>query len=278
MKFGVHIRTANGLVKALNRAELLGCETVQLFSGNPNSWITRPLDPAEAKAFRDRCSSLAISPIVLHTPYLINLASPDSDIWQKSIDALCYAVEKAALLEAESIVTHIGSHKGAGLDYGISRIAEAVHRALDCSNKENIVLELGAGAGRSIGSNFAEMAMIFESVGSESRVGICIDAAHLYGAGYDISSECGVMSMFDEMHKYVGCDKLRVVHLNDTVQELASLKDRHFHIGKGNVGLEGFKALVNHPCAVSCPGIIETPGDDIAFDVENLDALRKLRK
>jgi deoxyribonuclease-4 len=277
LKFGVHIRTAGGLVKALERAEYLGCETVQLFSGNPNSWVTKPPDPTESGLFCDRCSSLEITPIVLHTPYLLNMASPEDEIWHKSVEALCFAVNKAGFLNADHIVTHIGSHKGAGLEYGVKRIAEAVHMALDCGSSAGIALELGAGSGRSIGSKFSEIAMILDEIGNEPRVGICIDSAHLYGAGYDISTAEGVTAMFDEMERYVGHEKLRVVHLNDTVQELASAKDRHFHIGKGNVGIEGFRAIVNHPYAVNCPGIIETPGDDISFDQENLEALRSLR-
>lgn len=280
MRLGVHIRIAQGLLKALDRAVELGCESAQLFSGNPNSWATKPLDTDSAAAFKSRCEELDIRPIVLHTPYLVNLASPEDDTWTKSRVSLADAVTRAPYMGASYIVTHIGSHKGAGHEHGVARICEAVSFALEADPHPTIALELGAGAGNSIGSRFEHLADILTGLSSNphlDRVGICIDTAHLYGAGYDISTAEGVLAMFDDLKKYVGMDRLKVVHLNDTLMDLASHRDRHHHIGQGNVGTEGFRTIVNYPGTENLPGIIETPGETIDFDHQNLAVLRSLR-
>ena len=277
MYLGVHIRIAGGLVKALDRAQYLGCEAVQLFSGNPNGWARTLLPQDVADKFRARTTELDIHPIILHTPYLLNLASPDDVIWTKSKSALADAVEKAPMLGAGYIVTHIGSHKGMGYKNGVKRIADAVRLALDADPYPTIALELGAGAGNSIGSRFEQIADIMEHLSDIiDRVGICIDTAHLWGSGYDISTEDGVSNMFDQLDHYVGMDKLKVVHLNDTQKDLASHADRHYHIGHGQIGLDGFRAILQHPATRDLPGIIETP-DDIEWDKRNLTALRKLQ-
>lgn len=276
MRLGVHIRIANGLLKALDRALELGCESAQLFSGNPNSWATKPLDQTSAEAFTNRCAELDIHPIVLHTPYLVNLASPIGFTWHKSVASLADAVSRAPYLGAQFIVTHIGSHKGWGYEPGVKRIAEAVKQALDADPQPTIALELGAGSGNSIGSRFEHIADILELLNNHERVGICIDTAHLYGSGYDISTSAGAGAMFEDLEKYVGFDKLKVVHLNDTLMGLGSHRDRHHHIAQGNVGAEGFRTILTHPNTQNLPGIIETPGETIEFDRDNLEMLRKL--
>ncbi|MCL5105514.1 MAG: deoxyribonuclease IV [Armatimonadetes bacterium] len=278
MRLGVHIRIAGGLIKALDRAVDLGCETVQLFSGNPNSWVRKPLDLVAADLFASKAAELDIRPIILHTPYLVNLASPDDATWEHSRVALADAVSRAPYLGATLIVTHIGSHKGAGYDLGVSRIAESVRFALEADPRPMIALELGAGAGNTIGSRFEHLADILERLpNAADRVSICIDTAHLYGSGYDISTAEGVHAMFAELDRHVGLDKLRVVHLNDTLKDLGSHHDRHHHIGKGNIGEEGFRAIINYPRLEDLPGIIETPGETIELDRENLRVLRGLR-
>lgn len=280
MRLGVHIRVGGGLVKALDRAQTLKCEAAQLFSGNPNAWARSPLDPAAAAHFVERNAELGIHPIVLHTPYLVNLASPDDEIWGKSSVVLADAVKRAPLLGADYIVTHIGSHKGEGYGAGIKRIATAVRFALQAAEGPTIALEMGSGSGNSIGSKFEEMEDILnELTDVAERVGICIDTAHLWGAGYDISTTAGVNEILELLKRHVGFEKLKVVHLNDTQMALDSRRNRHYHIGKGHVGLEGFRAILNYPGTENLPGIIETPcdDDDLAFDIENLGTLRSLR-
>lgn len=277
MRLGVHIRIAGGLLKALDRAHELECEAVQLFSGNPNSWARKPLDPEIATRFGARAAELGIRPIILHTPYLLNLASPDDEIWRKSREALADAVGRAPMLGAGFIVTHIGSHRGAGYTAGIARVSEAVKFALDAAPSPVIALELGAGAGHTVGSRFEEIADMLELLGSAAkRVGVCIDSAHLWGSGYDISTTAGVECLFAELRRWVGMERLAVVHLNDTLQDLGSHIDRHYHVGKGQIGLDGFRALVNYPGTGDLPGIIETPGESIGLDSENLAILRSL--
>jgi len=283
MRLGVHVRIAGGLVKSLDRARELECEAVQLFSGNPNSWVKTPLDPIAAAVFVSRTAEFDIHPIVLHTPYLVNLASPDDIIWQKSQTALADAIARAAAIGGSYIVTHIGSHKGEGYEGGVARICEAVRIALETAPDPVVALEMGSGAGNSIGSRFEEIADIMSCLRDvENRVGICIDTAHLWGSGYDISTPEGVSSMFDLLKRYVGFDKLKVIHLNDTEKNRGSKQDRHYHIGKGQIGPEGFRAILNYPGAENLPGIIETPGsreniNDLSFDKENLAVLRGLR-
>lgn len=279
MRLGVHIRIGGGLVKALDRALKLECEAVQLFSGNPNAWARTPLDPDIAALFRARTAELDIHPTVLHTPYLVNLAAPDEEIWGKSREVLADAVRRAPLIGASYIVTHIGSHKGEGYEKGVRRIGEAVRYALDAAEGPIIALEMGSGSGNSIGSRFEEMEDVLAHLtDAGDRVGICIDTAHLWGAGYDISTSGGVKAMFELLKRHVGFERLKVVHLNDTQMPLDSRRDRHYHIGKGQIGLEGFRAILNYPGTERLPGIIETPAeDDLTPDVENLATLRGLR-
>lgn len=276
MRFGVHIRIAQGLLKALDCAHDLGCETIQLFSGNPNGWAKTNLDPDIATRFRARTAELDIHPIILHTPYLLNLASPSDDTWHKSIGALSDAVTRAVELNASYIVTHIGSHKGEGYEQGVRRICEAVGRALETADGPVIALELGSGAGYSIGSRFEQIADIFECLPKTDRVGICVDTAHLWGAGYDISTAEGVDATLGQLNRLVGAEKLKVVHLNDTLKDLGSHADRHYHIGQGQIGVAGFEAILKHPITRDLPGIIETPGEKMECDRENLGVLRRL--
>lgn len=300
MRLGVHIRIGGGLLKSLDRARELGCEAVQLFSGNPNAWHRTPPDLIAAEMFRARTAELGIRPIVLHTPYLLNLAAPDDAIWTKSRDSLADAVWRAPAMGASIVVTHIGSHKGEGYEAGVHRIGEAVRFALDVPAHPEpvegraepaapahpepvegpvIALELGSGSGNSIGSRFEQIADIMAELSDVSdRVGICIDTAHLWGAGYDISTAEGVRAMFDLLKQHVGFGKLKIVHLNDTLMALDSRRDRHHHIGQGQIGLEGFRAILNYPGTRDLPGIIETPADDndLTPDKQNLAALRGL--
>jgi len=279
MRFGIHIRTADGLVKALDYARKLRCQAVQLFSGNPSAWRIKPLDPDAAQEFAGLTAEWDMRPVVAHTPYLLNLASPDDDIWRKSTDALSEAVRRAQLLGASCVVTHIGSHRGSGYQAGVERICAAVEKALAVESDVTIALELGAGAGNSIGSRFEHTADILDCISrGRDRVGICIDTAHLWAAGYDVSTKPGVDAMFESLEQCVGFDRLKVVHLNDTQKDIGSHADRHYHIGKGQIGLQGFEAVVNRPELAGLPGIIETPADNERADRGNLTVLRKLQK
>ncbi len=276
MRLGVHVPTSKGILPALEIARQLSCESVQLFSSNPNSWKTQVLEPEVAARFRQNAQSLNIFPIILHTPYLVNLASPEPDIWNRSKKAVLDALLRARLLGADRVVTHIGSHKGSGMKAGISRVAAAVDETVAAVDEVILVLELGAGGGNSVGSTFEEVADIIDHVKCQQRLGIAIDTAHLYAAGYNISTEKGIVSVFEQIDRLFGTERLKVVHLNDTEVPLGSRRDKHYHIGLGQIGYEGFRALLRHPATEGLPGIIETPAEGLEWDVRNLRVLRGL--
>jgi len=277
MRFGVHIRTDRGLLRALDQAQRLGCETVQLFSGSPTRWARKPLDMQEALCFAEKARSLDIRPIIVHAPYLVNPASPDDAVWNKSRDALADTLARTPSLGGDLVVTHIGSHKGAGWQQGVGRVVQAVRHALAADDRVTIALELGAGSGTGVGARFDEVAQIIDRLAGHPRVAIAIDTAHLYAAGYDVSNPQGVDAMFADIRRLVGLDRLRLIHLNDTLAELGSHRDRHHHIGCGRIGREGFRAIVNHPASSDLPGIIETPAER-DWDERNLRVLRSLSR
>ncbi|MDO8585594.1 MAG: deoxyribonuclease IV [Armatimonadota bacterium] len=280
MRLGVHVRIAAGLSKAIAVAERLGCETIQLFASNPNAWRESVVDQRTASDFRQGVSRVSIYPVILHTAYLLNLASADELIYSRSSKALALALPRADLLGAQHVVTHIGSHGGTGYAQGIRRINEAVRRALDASPGDHMVLlEGGAGAGNTIGSQFDEMAELLDGFGDYSeRVGIALDTAHLWAAGYDLSNEDAVDRTLAEFDRTVGLSRLRLLHCNDTKMALGSHRDRHWHIGEGNIGIAGFRAIVNHESLRDVPGILETPMDEPGLDERNLSLLKSLRE
>jgi deoxyribonuclease-4 len=280
MRLGVHIGIAKGLESAVDRARRIGCEAIQIFSSNPNAWRISPLDPKTVDGFRTAVAAAEIYPISLHTPYLLNLASSKDTIWTQSWENLASALQRATTLGASYVVTHIGSHGGDGFDAGADRIKQAVSKALDhASNTAIVLLEAGSGAGNTVGSTFEELAAILERFDRHrNRVGVCLDTAHLWGAGYDISSAEGVEKTLTDFGRLVGITNLQLFHLNDTQKLLGSHLDRHWHIGQGNIGDAGFSALVNHPALSDIAGIIETPEMELGRDVENLDTLKRLRR
>ncbi len=279
MRLGVHLRTAKGYKSALKRAAEIGCEAIQFFSSNPNSWKVSELSLDVAEAFRAGVAAEGFFPIVLHTPYLLNLASTNADIWEKSVSNLASALDRASLLGAQYIVTHIGSHGGAGFDIGADQVGRGVPAALaKSSGSATVLLEAGSGAGNTIGSTIEELAGLLSRLDSVSdRVGVCLDTAHLWGAGYDISSAAGIDDLLSKFDQLIGLHRLRVFHLNDTQKILGSHHDRHWHIGEGNVGLEAFAALANNSALADIAGILETPDMESGRDLDNLNVLKRLR-
>jgi len=279
MRLGVHIRVAKGLQHGLEQARWLGCETVQFFSSNPNSWRPGSLDPAPAQDFLRRRAELGIHPTILHTPYLVNLASPNRGFWNATVSLLSFALARADLLQADYVVTHIGSHKGTSYQEGVQRICQAVERALQHGQgRATLLLEAGAGAGHTIGSTFNELVDIFACLPTDlPPIGVALDTAHMWAAGYDISTKEKLEAVLNDFDRTLGLARLKLVHLNDTRKLLGSKVDRHWHIGEGNIGVEGFRAIVNHPALANLPGIVETPGTELEQDARNLNVLKKLR-
>lgn len=279
MRIGVHVRRGNGLEHSVRKAAEIGCETIQVFAANPSAWHTAPIKPALADSFRHLTEKLGLFPVFVHTPYLLNLASPDAEIHSKSVVALEDSMSRASLLGAQYVVTHIGSHRGTNLHDGVARVSDGLSQVLRVSASEVILLlENSAGAGDSVGHRFEDLRMILDNLPEyNERLGICLDTAHLWGAGYDVSSQDSVSRTLDEFDSVVGFRWLRQIHLNDTNVALGSRRDRHANIGTGNIGEAGFAAILRHPAVAPLAGIIETPARSLEDDIHDIDILRRLR-
>lgn len=287
MMLGSHLSIAGGMVNALIEAESLGLDTVQVFTKNQRQWKTKPLDPDARDAWLEKLTALGWqSRTVAHDSYLINLATPKDDLYEKSVALMREELDRADALSIRYLVSHPGAHTGSGVEAGIARIA-AAHKALlaDTAGSDVVLcLENTAGGGSTIGRTFEELATLRELITSgpgaapPERVGFCIDTCHALAAGYDLHSHPG--GVLDELDRVCGIEHVRVLHLNDSKGALGSHVDRHEHIGAGAVGLRGFEAVVNHPGLAGVPMIMETPkgaGEDgRPYDLINAEALRGL--
>lgn len=267
-------------MESVRRCAEIGVEAIQIFAANPNAWRTAAVKPSAAADFRAVVRELDLRPIVIHTPYLLNLASPDPDLWGKSAAALADNMHRGEVMGADFVVTHIGSHKGSGHEQGIEQVCRSVTGVLEQSEAGvTLLLENSAGAGNSVGSRFEDLRLILDCMdGYLDRLGICLDTAHLYGAGYDLSTPEAVDCTFSDFDRLVGYAHLRLLHTNDTRVDLGSHRDRHANIGTGNIGIAGFQAIVNYPPLHDLAAIIETPARAIADDQHDIQILKDLRE
>ena len=279
MRFGFHISIAQGVSTVIEKAQKARCETIQLFSRNPRGWNYKSLPPEEIERFKARLQQSNISPCVLHLPYLPNLASAAPDLYAKSADSLCADLARAETLTIPFVVAHVGKRLELSEGRAVARVAAAINRSLKkVPNDVMILLENTAGQGTELGANFAELGEILSRVDDRRRVGVCLDVAHAFQAGYDVSTQKGLDETLDEFDRLIGLKHLHLLHLNDSKTPLGSHADRHWHIGKGHIGLEGFRNIVNHPLLVHLPGIMETPRADEKDDRRNMRVVRRLRK
>ena len=279
MKFGVHISIAGNIYQAVDRAVGLSCDTFQIFSRNPRGWLAKPLAKSDADEFRRRRNNSGIAPVAVHIPYLINLGSPEDALYHKSIRSYVDDIQRADLLGAEYFVTHLGSHRGKGEEFGLKRIADGLQIAIsEAGPKLKILFENTAGSGDSLGHTLEQIARILELVPDEKSLGLCFDTAHAYGAGYDIANEKGLNAFLEKMERLLGKTRLCLIHANDSKAELGSRSDRHDDIGQGKIGLAGFRLIVNHPRLKSVPFILETPKKEPDEDERNLKTIRALVK
>ena len=269
---------AGGIYKALERGKSLRCRTIQIFLKNSNQWKAKAVSEEDRLLFQKTQQSSGIGPVVAHDSYLINLASPDSALYKKSLSAFIEEMERANLFGIPHLVMHPGSHMGSGVKRGIARVAKALTRALErVEPPVMILLENTAGQGNSLGCQFEQLAAILDQTKNPDRVGICLDTCHAFAAGYDIRTEDCYGETIAELDRYVGIEKIKVFHVNDSKKNLGSRVDRHFHIGKGFIGLDAFRFLVNDRRFRDIPKILETPkGEDDKFDKKNLATLRSL--
>lgn len=280
MLLGLQVSTEGKIYEALERAHKLGCNTMQIFARNPQQWRQDFLEPKDIAEFRQRQERFKIGPLFIHISYLINLASPNPRLYNGSVEAYIEDILEAEVLGADYIVTHMGSHKETTEEEGLARFIEALDRILEKSQstKVGVLLENTAGSGSWLGYKFSHHKEIIQCLKHKERVGLCLDTAHAYLAGYDIATKEGLESALDEIDEMVGLNRLKAVHLNDAKDKLGSKHDRHEHIGKGKIGLEGMRRIINHPRLRDLPFILETPKKSDEDDSMNLNTVRKLRQ
>lgn len=277
MRLGVHVSTAGKIYEAVDRARELGCAAMQIFSRNPQRKRDGFLSPEDIQEFNSRLKTARIKPLVIHIPYTVNLASPDKGLWRKSIKVYIEDIREAFSLRADYIVTHMGSHKKTSEEEGVSRFSQALNRIIEKTNETpvDILLENTAGSGSWLGHHFLQHKTVVDSLKDNSRVGICLDTAHAYSAGYDIATQEGLKQMLDEIDALLGLERLKLVHLNDTKDGLGTHKDRHDHIGRGRIGTAGMKRIVTNARLKHIPFILETPKDSVTADRMNIETVRK---
>jgi deoxyribonuclease-4 len=275
---GAHVSTAGGIDKAIDRMEELGGgRAVQIFTQSPRTWRPTKHAPESVERFRQRRKEAGIESVLCHAVYLINLATPKTDVYKKSVDALLNTVDVACDVEADGVVFHIGSHLGAGLESGLDRVVRALGRALErCARTETwILLENSADAGGTIGRSIAELAVIYDRLDRHPRLGVCLDSCHLWVSGVDVTDESAIDAVLLELDAGIGLDRLRALHVNDSKDALGSQRDRHENIGKGKLG-DKLGVFLAHPRFQGLPAVLETPGKD--GKGPDADEVRKLKE
>jgi deoxyribonuclease-4 len=277
MKLGAHISTAKPFSDSIVRAKEVGCDCMQIFTNAPQRWNPATISDEEVTRFRELNSKAQIRPVLIHSIYLINLASENPFFYEQSIKSLIDDMKKAHLLGAIGVNTHLGSTKGAAFDDVLLKVTLAIKDILMATDEETLfIIENSAGAGNIIGANISEIAKIVKSVGSH-RVKVLIDTAHAFESGYDMKTKAGLNSFLEEFDREIGLQTLIGFHLNDSKTALNSKRDRHEDIGKGEIGLEAFEYLINDKRLSHCFGILETPQTAISWK-EQLSLLRKMEK
>lgn len=282
MRVGAHVSISGSLDSAIDRAVEVGADCIQIFGSSPQSWQSFIFPLEQVDQFQRKREEAGIDPVYLHSIYLINLASSNPYILGKSIGSLVQYLKFGRVLGAEGVIFHVGSHRGRGFDEVAGQVVEAItqilSRAGDSAEQEKLIIENSAGAGGIIGASFKEIGFLVKAVNSP-RVAVCFDTAHAFESGYDVRTKKGLDGALKEFDREIGLERLVVVHANDSKTPLGSHKDRHENIGEGEIGLEGFRRIVNHPDLADLPFIIETPGfGDGRGDRENIEVLRSLSR
>jgi len=279
MRIGAHLSIAGSIDRAVDRAVERKCETFQIFTRSPRGWKFKPLDEEETEDFVRKVRESRIDPAVSHMPYLPNLASHDKVIYRKSVETLIAELDRAGRLGIRYVVTHLGSHVGAGMEVGLKQIVDACNKALFAvRNDVQLLLENTAGTKNSMGGSFEDMQRIIDGVNQRSRVGVCYDTCHGFAAGYDLRTPEQLEMTLGQLDAVIGMDRLRVVHLNDSKGKLGSRIDRHEHIGLGHIGNNGFRAILHNELIRKLPLILEPPIDTRRNDEWNLRKVRQLSR
>ncbi len=283
MPLGAHMSISGGISKAFMRGAKVGCDAMQIFCKNDRQWSAKPYSAVDIADFKAEQLRTGITPVIVHSSYLINLAAPGDEVWEKSIAACADELERCALLGVPYLVLHPGSHTGSGDEAGLQRVATALNRLFDANTGAGVMLllETTAGQGTALGWRFEHLASLLELVTHPTRLGVCVDTCHILAAGYDIRSAEAFASTLAEFDHIIGLPHIKAFHLNDSQKDLGSRVDRHTHIGQGYVGFEAFRVLLNDARFRDIPMIIETPKgkdvNDMTEDIRNLSVLRSLQ-
>jgi len=270
--FGAHC--SGGIKKALDKAEGMDADCVQLFVQSPRTWHFPNHDPKDLEAFRAKREEIDM-PALVHALYLVNLAAPDDEIYRKSVDTMRSTMATASEIDADGVVVHVGSHLGAGFEAGLDRAVPALAQVLEHSNDRTwLLMENSAGAGGTIGRSVDELAILFDALDRHERLGICLDSCHLYVSGVDVTDPETWDACLEEVDERIGLDRLRALHANDAKAPLGSNRDRHDNIGDGLMG-DGLGVFLAHPRVQDLAAVLEVPGAD--GHGPNADEIQKLR-
>ncbi|MHC4521097.1 MAG: deoxyribonuclease IV [Planctomycetota bacterium] len=281
MIFGAHESIAGGAFNAVLRGQKATCDTIQMFNKSNNQWRAKVLTGEEIDEYFRTIEQTGVTVSTSHTSYLINIASPDKELNKKSYLSLKEEMERCEVLKIPNLVMHPGSHVGSGEEKGMKAIARNINRLFSQlkDNHVTLLLETTAGQGSNLGCTFEQLAYIIDRVEHKDQIGVCMDTCHVFAAGYPISEPKDYSRTMKQFDETIGLDRLRIIHMNDSKKEFGSRRDRHEHIGKGFIGLEAFRNIVNDRRLKKVPLILETPkGDDLKEDIENLRVLRALVK
>ena len=278
---GAHMSIAGEVGESLIRGKRVGADCIQIFTKSSRQWASKPYTKEEIEKFKHNQAETGITTVIAHDSYLVNLGAPDDALRTKSVKGFIDELHRCEALGVPTLVAHPGAHVGSGVENGIKTIAKSIDEAHAASKgfKVRIALEITAGQGSTLGHTFQEMAQIFDAVVENERLRLCFDTEHAFAAGYDIRTPEGYENTFSELDKLIGIKKLAAFHLNDSIKDFNSRVDRHQHIGKGFIGLDAFRRILNDERFFGLPMCLETPkDDDMKEDIENLATLRSLFK
>lgn len=269
--------TGKGLGDAVRRGHAIGCTAVQVFTSSPQMWKAAAVTPEKVKDFQAACQETGITCVVSHDSYLVNLCAPNPEIHEKSIHGLKGEIERCAAYGIAYVVSHMGSHMDQGEEVGLKRTAETALQVLaESSDSVMLLAETTAGQGSALDYRFEQIAKLLELMGGHARMGVCLDTCHIFAAGYDIRTEDAYGETFETFERLIGIQHIKAIHCNDSKNGLGTRKDRHDHIGKGHIGMEAFRMLVNDPRFENVPILLETPDAETEHET-NLNVLKGLR-
>ena len=277
LRLGVHLSIEGGLDKVIQRAESLGCNCFQIFLRNPRAFKAKVFPAADKQRFKRSLRKLGIGPVVVHSVYMQNLATSKPRLWKLSRNEFLRDIIEAKDLGAKFMVIHPGSFKGSTRLRGLGQVVKALDYVLKRSPRGiKVLLENTSGSGHWLGAEIEELEYMFSELKNCQNLGLCIDTCHSWCAGYNIRTARGLDDFIKKIEKYIGKEKIEVIHLNDTQDELGSRRDRHWHIGEGKIGLGGFRNIVNHKVLREKVFILETPKKDKDDDPKNLSKIRRI--